>query len=56
MIDTATNTLGYVGFVPELNEIHVAFSGTDPNSLKNWLSDLDTVQTTYPLCTGCLVS
>lgn len=46
---------GYVGYDAAANEIVVAFSGTDPLSIRNWLDDLNFFKTKYPYCDGCEV-
>jgi hypothetical protein len=46
---------GYVAYDPDVNEIIVAFSGTDPLSIRNWIDDIDFVKTDYPYCDGCQV-
>jgi len=48
--DVDTNTCGYVGYDPKNNFIMVAFSGTDPLNIREWISDIDTV--TVPFTTG----
>jgi len=42
--DTRTNTFGYLGFTP--NEIIIAFRGTEPASITNWITDLKFAKTT----------
>jgi predicted lipase len=46
---------GYVGYDSEANEIIIAFSGTNPLSIQNWIDDLDFFQTPYPYCAACAV-
>jgi len=46
---------GFVAYDKEANEILISFAGTDPLSIKNWIADLDFIQTEYPLCSGCQV-
>jgi predicted lipase len=49
------DTNGYVGYYPTDNEIVVAFSGTNPFDIQEWIDDLDFFKTTYPYCSGCNV-
>jgi hypothetical protein len=46
---------GFVGYDGTANEIVVAFSGTDPLSIRNWIDDLNFFKTAYPYCDGCEV-
>mmetsp|Transcript_4564 Transcript_4564/g.9255 ORF Transcript_4564/g.9255 Transcript_4564/m.9255 type:complete len:188 (+) Transcript_4564:66-629(+) len=46
---------GFVGYDGTANEIVVAFSGTDPLSIRNWIDDLNFFKTNYPYCDGCEV-
>ena len=39
----------------ELESIIVSFRGTDPLSIKNWISDLDIIKEPYEACEGCEV-
>jgi len=50
-----TDANGYVGYDKDANEIIIAFSGTDPLSIENWIDDLDFFKTGYPYCSGCEV-
>jgi predicted lipase len=50
-----TDANGYVAYDPAKNEVIVAFSGTDPLSVANWIDDIDTKKTAYPYCSGCEV-
>jgi predicted lipase len=45
------------GYEADRNIIILAFAGTDPSSLANWVDDLKYTFTAYPPCasTGCLV-
>jgi len=52
---TDANTCGYVGYDPANKFILVAFSGTDPLNIRNWIDDIDTIQVAYPYCTDCRV-
>jgi surfactin synthase thioesterase subunit len=52
---SVTDANGYVGYDPDSSEIIVAFAGTDPFSIENWIDDLDFIQTDYPYCSGCKV-
>lgn len=49
-----TNTNGYVGYNAVDNQIIVAFAGTDPLSVKDWINDIDIIKEAYP-CPGCRV-
>jgi len=42
------NVNGYVGYDAKDNVIIVAFAGTDPLSIKNWIDDIDTIKVDYP--------
>lgn len=46
---------GFVGYDSQANQIVVAFAGTDPLSIQNWIDDLNYFQTDYPYCSGCRV-
>jgi hypothetical protein len=48
---------GFVAYDPTVPCIVVAFAGTDPLSIENWLDDLDTIAISYPACAsqGCKV-
>ena len=46
---------GYVAYDPDSNEIIIAFSGTDPLSIRNWIDDIDFIKMDYPYCSGCQV-
>lgn len=50
---SGTNANGFVAYVPERNQVMVAFAGTDPLSIKNWIDDIDTLMTGYGACSGC---
>jgi hypothetical protein len=47
--------IGFVGYESDENEIIVAFSGTNPFDIAQWIDDLAFVKTTYPSCSGCHV-
>jgi len=47
--------VGYVGYYPPDNEIVVAFSGTNPFDIQQWIDDLDFIKKAYPYCSGCEV-
>mmetsp|Transcript_23793 Transcript_23793/g.39765 ORF Transcript_23793/g.39765 Transcript_23793/m.39765 type:complete len:292 (-) Transcript_23793:206-1081(-) len=44
---------GFVGYDADTNEIVVAFAGTDPLSIRDWIDDLVFVKEDYPYCDGC---
>jgi hypothetical protein len=48
---------GFVGYDPAEQAIIVAFAGTDPLSIVDWIDDLDTIPVSYPACSssGCKV-
>ncbi|ETO06966.1 hypothetical protein RFI_30426 [Reticulomyxa filosa] len=48
---------GFVAYDPTIPCIVIAFAGTDPLSIEDWLDDLDAVKTPYPACAaqGCEV-
>ena len=46
---------GLVGYMPEERIIALAFTGTDPFSIADWLDDIDTLKYPYALCHGCRV-
>lgn len=50
-----SDTNGYAAYDKDANEIIVAFSGTDPLSIRNWIDDIDFFKTPYPYCAGCEV-
>jgi predicted lipase len=57
-----TNANGFVGYDHDINTIIVAFSGTNPVSITNWIDDLDFFKinfsgygTSVVNCTGCEV-
>lgn len=49
------NTAGYVGWESSTNSIIIAFRGTMPLSLRNWLQDMNTLTKKHPGCTNCKV-
>jgi predicted lipase len=55
--DRTTGTNGYVGSDPAARTIIVAFAGTDPLRISNWIDDLNFAKVSYPLCNaqGCQV-
>lgn len=50
---SSTNTQGFTGYIPSTNQIIVAFRGS--TDIKNWITNLNTVSTSYPFCNGCQV-
>lgn len=53
--DPATDTEGFVGFLPSDQSIYVVFRGSE--SIQNWLSDSKFLKTDYkdPNCVNCAV-
>jgi hypothetical protein len=51
--DADHDTHGYIGYTESQKAIYVVFRGSE--SIKNWITNLDAVLTSYPLCTGCEV-
>lgn len=49
--DTATDTEGYVGYLPSDKSIYVAFRGS--SSIRNWISNLDAWKTSYTSFSEC---
>jgi hypothetical protein len=47
--------VGFVGYEADDNEIIVAFSGTNPFDVAQWIDDLAFFKTPYPYCSGCYV-
>jgi hypothetical protein len=40
VFDAAWDVLGYMGYLPSLDAIVVAFRGTDSGNLGNWMNNL----------------
>lgn len=53
--NSTINSGGFVAYDKKQDEIIVVFRGTEPWSIKNWITDLDTLTTNYDACSGCLV-
>lgn len=54
MVSNSSNSVfGYVGFSQEYNSIVIAFRGSVDTA--NWILNLKTTRTSYPLCTDCSV-
>lgn len=49
----SNSVFGFVGYSPQLQKIVVAFRGSV--DIANWVLNLKTVRTNYPLCSGCSV-
>jgi predicted lipase len=49
----SNSVYGYVGYSPDLGAIVIAFRGSVDTA--NWILNLKTTRTDYPLCTGCSV-
>ena len=52
---TKNDANGFVGYDGTANEIVVSFSGTDPTSIRNWITDLKFRKVKYPYCDKCEV-
>lgn len=52
--NSSTDILALVGYKNDSNSVVVAFRGTKPTSIKNWLQDLDFFHT-QAVCDGCQV-
>lgn len=57
VLNSNTNIQAFTGYRAASNEIIVSFRGTVATSIKNWIEDLDTVQTGAwsGTCSGCSV-
>ena len=44
------DSAGYGGYNSKSNEIVIAYRGTLPWDLKNWIDDIDFIKTKYPYC------
>lgn len=49
--DKSRSTEGYIGYQPSLSTIFVVFRGS--TDFNNWITNLDALTTSYPLCSGC---
>jgi hypothetical protein len=49
----SNSVFGFVGYAPQFNKILVAFRGSVDTA--NWILNLKTTRTSYPLCDGCSV-
>lgn len=49
------NTKAFIAYDNELESTVVSFRGTEPLSIKNWISDLDFIKEPYKLCNSCEV-
>ena len=49
--DTATDTEGFIGYLPSDNSIYVSFRGS--SSIRNWISNLDAWKTSYTSFPEC---
>lgn len=47
------NTFGFIAYNPTFQAVVVAFRGSE--DIKNWITNLDTVRTSYGACSGCSV-
>mmetsp|Transcript_1338 Transcript_1338/g.2168 ORF Transcript_1338/g.2168 Transcript_1338/m.2168 type:complete len:287 (+) Transcript_1338:84-944(+) len=55
VFSSSRDGVGYVGYYPDDNEIIIAFSGTNPFDIQEWIDDLDFLKMDYPYCDGCNV-
>lgn len=54
VVQNATgNIFGFVGYEPKLNAVIVSFRGS--TDIANWIINLSTTRTSYPLCDKCSV-
>lgn len=44
---------GFTGYSPDIHKIVIAFRGSV--DVSNWILNLKTARTSYPLCSGCSV-
>jgi predicted lipase len=44
---------GFTGYSPDIGKIVIAFRGSV--DISNWILNLKTARTSYPLCSGCSV-
>lgn len=51
--DEGTDTQGYVGYIESQKTIFVVFRGS--MSIRNWISDMDSILTSYNTCDLCFV-
>ena len=49
--DSATDTQGFIGYLPSDNGIYVSFRGS--SSIPNWLTNLSTTKTKYTSFADC---
>jgi hypothetical protein len=49
----SNSVFGIIGYSPQYEKIIVAFRGSV--DLANWILNLKTTRTSYPLCDGCSV-
>lgn len=53
--NSQTDTQAFTAYDAQTGVIWLAFRGTDPLNIVNWLDDLDFFKTPYPGCSGCEV-
>jgi len=50
-----TNANAFIGYSTQDNSVVLAFAGTNPLSIKNWIDDIDFIKTKFDACSGCEV-
>lgn len=53
ILDDDKSTHGYIGIQPSIQAIVITFRGSE--DIQNWITNLDALLTSYPLCSGCNV-
>jgi hypothetical protein len=48
---SSISLFAFVGYQSDINTAVVSFRGTE--DLTNWITNIDTIRTSYPLCDGC---
>lgn len=51
IVDSKTDTQGFIGYMPSTSQIYVVFRGSE--SISNWATNLDAITTSYPAKYGC---
>ncbi|EAR92667.1 lipase family protein (macronuclear) [Tetrahymena thermophila SB210] len=55
LFNSTLQASGYLGYSTHHDAIVVVFRGTVPWLIENWIADLNTFKTQYPLCQNCYV-